>query len=67
MITRLNARSAAWVLALALTGTVIAASVRTNPAAQPTATVAAVEIDIPALTTAADTATLPLLSLHDPI
>lgn len=67
MITRSTARSAAFLLALTLTGTVIAASVRMNPVSQQIATVAAAGIDIPALTTTVDTATLPLLSVHDPI
>jgi hypothetical protein len=68
MIARPTARAAVCVLSLALIGTLIAASVRMHPVSEQIADAPAIaSIDIPALAAAADTANLPLLSVHDPI
>jgi hypothetical protein len=68
MTIRPTARSAACVLSLTLIGTLIAASIRMAPVAEQIAAApVGVEIDISTLARAADTASLPLLSVHDPI
>jgi hypothetical protein len=68
MSIRLTSRSAACLLVLTLIGVFATASVRTNGIAQETAGATAIAgIDIPALTVAAGTAYLPVLSAYDPI
>ena len=66
MITRNTARSAACFVTLALLGTVIAASVRTN-AVSAQFTAASAAIDISALTLGMNPDKLPLLSVKEPI
>jgi len=75
MITRLSPHSAASLLALTLIGAFITASIRMDTASQEIAAVspeiAAAPViagmDIPALTARAGTATMPVLSVRDPI
>ena len=70
MITRMTSRSAACLLALTLFAALVVTSIRLDSVSQEMAAASqetAAAMDIPALTAAAGTASLPLLSVRDPI
>ena len=75
MITRMTSRSAAYLLALTLFGALAVTSIRLDTASQEMAADSQViadapalaGMDIPALTAAAGTTYLPVVSVRDPI